>query len=78
MAFLKNYWVILKILEENSHESTTKKEVRYLNFNKKVIYYKYLEDENNRRIRYNTFVKYIPKNFKVPTRRTDVCGICEI
>ena len=45
---------------------------------KKFIYKRYSEDENNRKITYNTFIKNIPKNYKYSKRRTDMCGICSI
>lgn len=75
---------IIQLLLDNSKESSSEKNTRILNFQKKVIYYKYIEDINNKRastsnfITYNTFLKYIPKYFKKGKRKTDVCGICEL
>ena len=66
-------------LDIYSRESSSKDiNVKYLEYSKKFIYNKYINDPITRKISYNTFLQYCPKNFKKGKKRTDVCGICEI
>ena len=70
---------IIYYLDYYSKESTNINEkIRYLEYSKKFIYQKYYQTDNNRKITYNTFLKYCPKYYKIPKRKTDVCGICEL
>ena len=70
---------IIYYLDYYSKESTNINEkIRYLEYSKKFIYQKYYQTDNNRKITYNTFLKYCPKYYKIPKRKTDVCGIYEL
>ena len=70
---------IIKYLYDNSYESSHSNiGIRFLDKSKKMIYKQYINNQDNKKISYNTFLKYCPKNFKYSNRRTDVCGICEI
>ena len=40
-------------------------DIKYLEYTKKYIYHQYSKNDDNRKITYNTFLKYIPKNYKV-------------
>ena len=51
-------------------------EIRYLEYTKKFIYNQYIKNDDNRKITYNIFIKYIPKKYKIGKRKTDMCGIC--
>lgn len=68
---------IIRQLQDNSKDSGKNDDIKYLNSSKKEIYRQYIRT-NIRKIAYNTFLRYIPKNFKPPSRRTDMCGICSI
>ena len=68
---------IIDYLNKYSQQSSgNKDEIRYLEYTKKYIYNQYIKDNDNRKITYNTFLKYIPKNYKIGKRKTDMCGIC--
>ena len=70
---------IIKYLNKYSKETNCfNDKIRYLEYTKKFIYNKYIEDMNNRKISYNTFIKYIPKYYKYTKRKSDICGICEM
>ena len=70
---------IIYYLDLYSRESSSKDiNVKYLEYSKRFIYNKYINDQSTRKISYNTFLKYCPKNYKKGKKRTDVCGNCEI
>ena len=70
---IKNYLNKYSRIYDENEDS-----IKYLEQTKKFIYKRYSDDENNRKITYNTFIKNIPKNYKYSKRRTDMCGICSI
>ena len=68
--------IIKSYLDKNSRQSYTG-EKNILEITKRAIFRKLNREFPSIKLSYSSYMKHCPKEYKLGSRRTDVCGICK-